>query len=76
MQSIRIKSNNGATAKKGKTLIFLAWQIWPNGFPPFTKKESHETLEKLLPKKDAFITFEISLIEQSKLRLSNKIDFQ
>ena len=20
---------------KGKSLIFLAWQIWPNGFPPF-----------------------------------------
>ena len=37
-------NNNGS---EGKTLIFLAWQIWPNGFPPFTvvRKKSHRTLE-------------------------------
>ena len=29
---------------KGKSLIFLAWQIWPNGFPPFTENQPKKSL--------------------------------
>ena len=46
---------------KGKSLIFLAWQIWPNGFPPFTenqpKKVSHGTSKGKLLLSLSFLCF-------------------